>query len=62
MGVTYTELVDETRRGMAQSYLQQSGLAISEIAYLLGYSEVSAFSRAFRKWFGVSPQAFRKTK
>ncbi|MBS1101427.1 AraC family transcriptional regulator [Gluconobacter sp. Dm-62] len=62
VGVTYTELVDETRRNMAQSYLQQRGMPIGEIAYLLGYSEVSAFSRAFRKWYGVSPQAFRKGK
>ncbi|ATJ89385.1 MULTISPECIES: AraC family transcriptional regulator [Acetobacter] len=60
IGVTYTNLVDETRRSLAQTYLRQKGVSIGEIAYLLGYSEVSAFSRAFRKWYGVSPQAFRK--
>ena len=34
-------------------------MALSEIAFLLGYSELSAFSRAFRRWHGVSPREYR---
>ncbi|GBR03497.1 AraC-like transcriptional regulator QhpR [Acetobacter oeni] len=60
LGVTYTDLVDGTRRAMATDYLRQKTMPVGEIAFLLGYSEVSAFSRAFRKWYGISPQAFRQ--
>ncbi|BAN98602.1 hypothetical protein E05_38360 [Plautia stali symbiont] len=45
---------------MATHYLQQRQLPISEMALLLGYSEVSAFSRAFRRWFGISPRQWRQ--
>ncbi|MGH6874532.1 MAG: helix-turn-helix domain-containing protein, partial [Aestuariivirgaceae bacterium] len=47
------------RRDLALSYMKQRQLPLSEIALLLGYSELSAFSRAFRRWTGRSPRAFR---
>lgn len=59
-GVSFTALVDKVRCEMATHYLQQRKLPISEMALLLGYSEVSAFSRAFRRWFGVSPRQWRQ--
>lgn len=59
-GLSFTLLVDKIRCEMATHYLQQKQLSISEMALLLGYSEVSAFSRAFRRWFGVSPRQWRK--
>lgn len=59
-GVSFTTLVDKVRCEMATHYLQQNQLPVSEMALLLGYSEVSAFSRAFRRWFGVSPRQWRK--
>ena len=58
-GLSYTDLLEETRRNLAEMYLRQRNLSLSEIAYLLGYSELSAFSRAFRRWSGSSPRAYR---
>jgi len=59
-GLTFTALVDKVRCELATYYLQQRHLPISELALLLGYSEVSAFSRAFRRWFGISPRQWRQ--
>lgn len=47
------------RREIACDYLQHSRLDITEIAHLLGYQELSAFSHAFHQWFGCSPQRYR---
>ena len=58
-GLTYTELVEGVRRDLALSYVRQRQLPFSDIAMLLGYSELSAFSRAFRRWMGVSPREYR---
>ncbi len=58
--LSFTALVDKVRCEMATHYLQQRQLPISEMALLLGYSEVSAFSRAFRRWFGISPRQWRQ--
>jgi len=58
-GVQFKDLIDATRRDLAVSYLRQHHLPISEIALLLGYSELSAFSRAVRRWTGVSPTQVR---
>ena len=59
-GISFSALVDKVRCEMATHYLQQRQLPISEMALLLGYSEVSAFSRAFRRWFGISPRQWRQ--
>ena len=58
-GLSYTELVEETRKNLAEMYFKQRNLSLSEIAFLLGYSELSAFSRAFRRWTGHSPREYR---
>jgi AraC-like DNA-binding protein len=58
-GQSYTELVECVRRDLALSYIRQRQLPFSEIALLLGYSELSAFSRAFRRWTGISPRDYR---
>ena len=52
-------LLDRTREQLAQQYLADPTLTLADIALLLGYSEHSAFSRAFKKWTGRSPKAFR---
>jgi len=58
-GLTYKEMVEEVRRELALSYARQAHLPFSEIAMLLGYSELSAFSRAFRRWTGAAPRDYR---
>lgn len=58
-GTTYEELLDELRRALTQRYLNDPQLSIEQIALMLGYSEASAFRRAFRRWHGESPASFR---
>ena len=59
-GLTYNKLVDDLRHELALQYLEARGVSVSEIAFLLGYSEASAFDRAFRRRSGVSPLEFRR--
>jgi AraC-like DNA-binding protein len=59
-GVRFDDLRRDVRANLAQAYLGDRGLSISEVAYLIGFSESSAFSRAFRRWTGSSPQEFRR--
>jgi AraC-like DNA-binding protein len=58
-GTSYQEVLDSTRRDAAERYLSDRSLSISEIAYLLDYSEPAAFHRAFKRWHGSTPQEFR---
>ncbi|MXI50252.1 helix-turn-helix domain-containing protein [Pseudomonas moraviensis] len=60
-GLNFSGLVDKVRQELARYYLTQTRLSISELALLLGYSETSAFSRAFRRWHGASPKQCRKS-
>ena len=55
-GVTFRGVLDDTRRQLAEQYLKDSTLSVSEIAYLLGFAEVSSFSRAFKRWTGRAPR------
>ncbi|HEY7220244.1 MAG TPA: AraC family transcriptional regulator [Candidatus Binatia bacterium] len=59
-GVEFKALVDDTRRRFALEYLKDSENTLTEIAFLLGYSEVSAFSRAFKRWTGITPLDHRR--
>jgi len=58
-GVSFQSLVEEVRQKEAKSHLKENIISISELAYLLGFSELSAFSRAFKRWTGESPAQFR---
>jgi len=60
-GTTFSAIVDELRRKLAERYLREPRPAISEIAFLLGFSNVTAFGRAFKRWVGVSPTEYRST-
>lgn len=61
-GTTFHRVLDGTRRAAAERYLTASRLSGGEVAYLLGYSEPAAFHRAFKRWHGVTPQAFRERR
>jgi AraC-like DNA-binding protein len=59
-GLDFKGLVDDTRRRFSLSYLKDPQNTLTEIAYLLGYSEVSAFNRAFKRWTGSTPVSHRR--
>lgn len=61
-GVNFGELLQNTRRELAQNYIEDSQLNVNEIAYLLGFSDQANFTRAFRRWFGVTPSGWRRSK
>lgn len=58
-GTSYKSLVLETRMALANHYLNDTNLAIQEIAYLLDYSQAAPFSRAFKTYYGSSPEQAR---
>jgi AraC-like DNA-binding protein len=58
-GETFEHVLDDLRRRMALNYLNGGKISVSETAYLVGFSEAAAFSRAFKRWTGMSPQAAR---
>jgi AraC-like DNA-binding protein len=59
-GTSHSEILDDVRRELAQRYLADVSLAISEVAFLLGFSHVTAFYKAFRRWSqGATPAEFR---
>ncbi len=58
-GTSYKRIVADTRMALARHYLNTSRLTIQNIAYLLDYSEAPAFTRAFKREVGVSPQEYR---
>lgn len=60
-GTTFKRLLDETRRDLASRYIKVSSVSINEITYLLGFSEPSNFSRAFKRWTGISPSNYRQS-
>jgi AraC-like DNA-binding protein len=58
-GITYREILDETRRVLALAYLCAPRHTVSDVTYLLGFSAGSSFTRAFRRWTGRSPSDWR---
>ena len=60
-GLTFPTLLSAARQELALHYMNDSSMPLTNIAYNLGYSELSAFSRAFRNWTGMSPQRYRRT-
>ena len=58
-GCSFQALVDEARRELAERLLKETAYPLAEVAFLTGFSEQSAFNRAFRRWAGQTPRAFR---
>jgi len=61
-GVTYEKVLDALRHRMALHYLGGKKVSVNETAYLVGFSDPAAFSRAFKRWTGRSPRAARSAK
>ncbi|MFD2932605.1 AraC family transcriptional regulator [Spirosoma flavum] len=59
-GVTYQQLSDSTRKSLALHYLESGQYPVKEVSYILGYNELSAFNRAFRRWTGTTPVSYQK--
>ena len=60
LGTSFNGIVGSLRKDLALKYLQESNLSFTEIAFLLGYSEVSTFTHAFKRWTGTTPTASRR--
>jgi AraC-like DNA-binding protein len=61
-GTTYKTLVLKTRMALARHYLLDTHLSVQEIAYLLDYATPAPFSRAFKQYFGLAPEYYRKAE
>ncbi|SOB77969.1 AraC-type DNA-binding protein [Marinobacter sp. LV10R510-11A] len=61
-GLTFARLLEDVRRKQALTYMQDKTKPLVEIAEQLGFSELSAFSRAFKRWMGTSPAEYRSVR
>ncbi|WP_210396800.1 AraC family transcriptional regulator [Motiliproteus sediminis] len=61
-GVSFNQLVQQVRQRLAKGYVDNRQLSLTEIAYLLGFSEPANFTRAFKRWYGCPPSAYRKAR
>lgn len=59
-GVTYQSLLDQTRRTLALRYILDRNMSFIDVAFMTGFSDASAFQRAFRRWTGMSPGQYRQ--
>ena len=60
-GLSFKQIHKEVVMGLATAYLRQTDLSTQEIAFLVGYSEVANFHRAFKTWFKQTPGAYRQS-
>lgn len=58
-GVTFEKVLDDLRRMLALHYLSGKRVSVNEVAFLVGFSDATAFSRAFKRWTGTSPRGIR---
>lgn len=59
-GTNYRDILESTRRGLAERYLRNGDYTQAEIAFMVGFSDQSNFARAFKRWTGMSPGQFQK--
>lgn len=57
---SFNRIVEDLRRELSSKYLHESELGVTQISFLLGYSDVSSFNHAFKRWTGQTPSAFRR--
>jgi AraC-like DNA-binding protein len=56
---TFQDVLDSVRKDLAEGHMRNERLTLGDVAYLLGFSEISAFTRAFKRWTGMTPTAWR---
>lgn len=61
-GLSFQQLLDQTRFALAEDYLRQPRLSLAEVAFLLGFREQSSFTHAFKEWTGTTPRAWREAR
>ena len=59
-GTTFSDILDRVGNSLALRYLEDRRISLQQIAWLLGYSELSAFNHAFKRWSGTSPRSARQ--
>lgn len=59
---SFSDVIDDVRSALSKLYVSDSALELGEIAFLLGYSELRAFIRAFKRWTGVPPGSYRNQR
>ena len=57
-GVTFEQVLDGLRHRLALDYLSARKVSVNETAYLVGFADAAAFSRAFKRWTGISPRDY----
>lgn len=60
-GTSFSKLLDELRRELAIGHLRDRDISVSEVAFLLGFGDANAFSRAFKRWTGEPPSRFKRS-
>ena len=60
-GVSFTQLLEDTRRDLGLQYVRDPQRSFNEIAFLLGFAEPGNFTRAFKRWYGKSPSQYRES-
>lgn len=60
-GINFQQLADEARKSLAINYLKSGSYPVKEISYMLGYNELSAFTRTFKRWTGITPALYQKS-
>jgi len=60
-GVSFQQITDEVRKALAINYLKAGNVPVKEVSYMLGYNEISAFTRTFKRWTGTTPGSYIKT-
>ncbi|MEM9985369.1 MAG: helix-turn-helix transcriptional regulator [Bacteroidota bacterium] len=61
-GTSYQKILNALRKNLAIAYLREQSVSKGEIAHMLGFSEISVFSRTFKKWTGKSPSEYQATQ
>jgi len=59
-GVIFQQVIDEVRKNLAINYLKAGNVPLKQVSYLLGYNELSAFTRTFKRWMGITPGQYIK--